>query len=268
MIHSLADCLVINYFIPFRYDERVGVKVSDLLAIDRESRQERPLRPVEVMQVQSKPDDLDSKLQELQDLAPAPVQKPMEPVPKYRRFEPKTRNVIIDNRPGERPQTEVRTTNYPRKTFATVTHVSSKSEPEVRPQVINRVESAPVENGYRSLPHNYGRRTEPVYRTEYTLPTSRGSKTERPKSAYGYSSQAYAPKPFGIEQRSASPPPRPAEPTNYDYRLSKPQMEIRREPEPRPGTYRSDYRPKEDTYREDYRRYTIKSWFLVCMIVF
>jgi hypothetical protein len=127
--------------------------------------------------------------------------------------------------------------------------VESKSEPEVRAHVVDRVESAPVvENGYSSLPRDYGRvPAEPgrkeIYRAEVTIPRKE-NKAERPKSAYGYSTQAYAPRPYGVD-RSSEPPPRPAQPTNYDFRLSsRAQPESRREPEPRPGTYRSEYRPK------------------------
>lgn len=244
-----------------RYDERVGVKVSDLWAIDNELRRDRAqppdekrVQPIEVVQVENKPDDLDRRLEELERSIPPPVHKPVEPAPKPR-FESKTRNVIVDHRSGDRPDSVVRTTYYPRRSYATVTHVESKSEPEVRAQVTDRVESAPMENGFRSLPRDYGRRAEPdrVYRAEVTIPRKE-SKPDRPKSAYGYSTQAYAPKPYGVDHRSASPPPRPAQPINYDYRLSKPQTELRREPEPRPGTYRSDYKPKVsdfESYRDD-----------------
>lgn len=245
------------YRLSLRYDERVGVKVSDLWAIDnelkRDEKRER-IQPIEIAQVEHTPDNLEERLNELERAIPPPeVRKQVSPKP-YR-FESKQRNAIIDNRPGDRSESFVRTTYYPVRSHATVTHVGSKSEPEVRAQVTNSVESAPMENGFRSLPRDYGRKPEPdrIYRAEVTIPRKE-SKPDRPKSAYGYSSQAYAPKPYGTEHRSASPPPRPAQPINYDYRLSKPQTELRREPEPRPGTYRSDYKPKIsdfESYRDD-----------------
>jgi len=240
----------------FRYDDKFGVPLSELWAIDndlkRDEKRDR-IQPVEVAPVQSKPDDLELRLTELEKAIPTTESKKPVTAPKPYRFESKQRNIIIDSRPGDRPETSVRTTFYPRRSHATVTHIGSKSEPEVRAQVTDRVESAPLENGYRSLPRDYGRRPEPDnvrYRSEVTLPRT-DAKPERPKSAYGYSSQAYAPKPYGSEHRSSSPPPRPAHPTSYvqDYRLSS-----KREPEPRPGTFRSDYRPKIadfESYRDD-----------------
>ncbi|XP_031573383.1 tight junction protein ZO-1-like isoform X3 [Actinia tenebrosa] len=243
-----------------KYDERVGVKVSDLWAIDNEVQRER-IQPQEVSKVESKPDDLERKLEELERAIPPPQPKeePKKVIPAPYRFEPKPRNVVVDYRSKDRPESVVRTSYYPARSYATVTHVESKSEPEVRAHVIDRVESAPVvENGYRSLPRDYGRgAAEPerkeIYRAEVTIPRKE-TKPERPKSAYGYSSQAYAPRPYGSD-RSSEPPPRPAQPTNYDFKLSsRPQPEIRREPEPRPGTYRSEYRPKVadfEAHRDD-----------------
>lgn len=247
----------------FRYDDKFGVRVSELWAIDndlkRDEKRDR-IQPVEVAPVESKPDDLELRLTELEKAIPAAEVKKPVTAPKPYRFESKQRNVIIDSRPGDRSETFVRTTYYPARSHATVTHIGSKSEPEVRALVTDRVESAPMENGYRSLPRDYGRRPDQPdnsrYRSEVTLPRKE-PKAERPKSAYGYSSQAYAPKPYSTDHRSSSPPPpRPAHPTSYvhDYRLSKPQTDVRREPEPRPGTFRSDYRPKIsdfESYRDD-----------------
>lgn len=209
------------------------------------------IQPQEVIKVESQPDDLDRKLEELERAIPPPQPKeePKKVIPAPYRFEPKPRNVVVDYRSKDRPESVARTSYYPARSYATVTHVESKSEPEVRATVMDRVESAPMmENGYSSLPRDYRRgpaetERKEIYRAEVTIPRKE-NKPERPKSAYGYSSQAYAPRPYGSD-RSSEPPPRPAQPMNYDFKLSsRTQHEILREPEPRPGTYRSEYRPK------------------------
>ncbi|XP_048581341.1 tight junction protein ZO-1 isoform X4 [Nematostella vectensis] len=143
------------------------------------------------------------------------------PEPKPYRFEPATkpRNVVID-RSGK--ETVAHTSYYPTRVHATVRQVEAypSSEPEIRAQVVDRTQSAP---SYK--------------RAEVTIPVRRDSKGDRQRKIY--TSDAYTARPYSSEQ----PPPRPTEPDNY-FKLS------RAPPEPRPGSYRSEYIPDPVISRE------------------
>ena len=215
-----------------QYDERVGVKVSDLWTIDNESRggrydrREPTRRPddepaVSVAVKSSKPDDdLDKRLEQLEEVARQP---PMTK-PKPTTF----RNTIVDYRSEDRPERVAHTTRYPVKSYAVKDF--TRDEPEVRVQTSAPVSSMPrYQDDRREYPGDqvirvgepeakFGSRpSEPrqTYRAEVTIPTRRDSKPERPRS--GYSSHAYAPKPFAPSEVQVG--------QTYDFKLSRPQTD-------------------------------------------
>lgn len=268
------------------YDERVGVPVSKLWAIDNESTQRREqidrIRepPIEVEQKNKQPDlDLEKRLEDLESALIPQRRRSIEdrkPRPYSESYDRKPRNIVVDYSNPDKQESVAHSSYYPTRSYPTVTRFDREkpAEPEIRANVSDfRVESAPQ----REFPMNSENRTgslprEPRYRAEVTIPTRREPKFEairpdRPRSAYaGYSSQAYAPKPFnavntdrpssGDRPSSRDPPtsrpsdgPRVGDPVTYNFRLSGSPRFSRpeREPEPRPTTYRTEYRHKVST---------------------
>ncbi|XP_078360375.1 tight junction protein ZO-1-like isoform X2 [Oculina patagonica] len=268
------------------YDERVGVPVSKLWAIDNESNQRREqidrIRepPIEVEQKKKQPElDLEKRLDDLESVLIPQRRRSIEdrkPRPYSESYDRKPRNIVVDYSNPDKQETVAHSSYYPTRSYPTVTRFDREkpAEPEIRANVSDfRVESAPQ----REFPMNSENRTgslprEPRYRAEVTIPTRREPKFEairpdRPRSAYaGYSSQAYAPKPFnavntdrpssGDRPSSRDPPtgrlsdgPRPGDQVTYNFRLSGSPRFSRpeREPEPRPTTYRTEYRHKVST---------------------
>lgn len=268
------------------YDARVGVPVSKLWAIDNESSQRREqidrIRepPIEIEQKKKEPElDLEKRLEDLEStLLPQrrrsiEDRKPRPYSESYDRKQP--RNIVVDYSNPDKQETVANTRIYPQRSFASRFDREKPAEPEIRANVSDfRVESAPQ----REFPVNSENRTgslprEPRYRAEVTIPTRREPKFEavrpdRPRSAYagGYPSQAYAPKPFSAsipdrpssgdrpssrEQPTNRPSdgPRMGDPGTYNFRLSGSPRFSRpeREPEPRPTTYRTEYRHKVST---------------------
>lgn len=268
------------------YDERVGVPVSKLWAIDNESTQRREQidrvrePPIEVEHKKKEPDlDLEKRLEDLESVLIPQRRRSIEdrkPRPYSESYDRKPRNIVVDYANPDKQETVAHSSYYPTRSYPTVTRFDREklAEPEIRANVSDfRVESAPQrefpvssENRTGSLPR------EPQYRAEVTIPTRREPKFEairpdRPRSAYaGYSSQAYAPKPFnashpdrpssGDRPSSRDPPssrpsdaPRVGDPVTYNFRLSGSPRFSRpeREPEPRPTTYRTEYKHKVST---------------------
>ena len=253
------------------YDERVGVPVSKLWAIDNESSQRREqidrIRepPIEVEQKKADPNfDLEKRLEDLESALIPQRRRSIEdrkPRPKSESYERKPRNIVVDYAHPDKQETVAHSSYYPKRHFPTF---ERQAEPEIRANVSDfRVESAPQ----REFPVRSDNRTgslprEPRYRAEVTIPSRREPKfdpvkADRPRSAYG----AYAPKPFNAnpdrpssgdrpsrEQPTSRPSdsPRVGDPVTYNFRLSGSPRFNRpeREPEPRPTTYRSEYRQK------------------------
>ena len=221
------------------YDERFGVPISDLHAIEKESTQlrERYAResPVEVVKKsKSSPSvDLEQQLEELEKIG-TERRAERKPRPKSESYE---RNVVVDLSQPQQPETVALRRVLPYREYATHVNSGRAAEPEVRAVVNNRVENAPPTNPYGQDRGRPARTQEPA----------------RPKSTY-----AYAPKPFNAgsaysdlsldhgPRRGSEPPPRPGQPVTYNFRLSRPE----REPDPRPTTYRTKSserdRPRED----------------------
>ena len=262
------------------YDERVGVPVSKLWAIDNESTQRREqidrIRepPIEIEQKKKEPDvDLEKRLEDLESVLIPQRRRSVEdrkPRPYSESYERKPRNIVVDYANPDRQET-AHSSYYPTRSYPTVTRFDrdKPAEPEIRANVSDfRVESAPQ----REFPVNSEIRTaslprESRYRAEVTIPTRREPKfevvrPERPRSAYA----AYAPKPFnagnndrpssGDRPLSRDPPtnrpsdaPRVGDPVTYNFRLSGSPRFSRpeREPDPRPTTYRTEYKHKVTT---------------------
>lgn len=259
------------------YDERLGVPISKLYAVDRESTQRREqidrIRepPIEVEQKRKEPElDLEKRLEDLESALIPQRRRSVEdrkPRPLSESYDRKPRNIVVDYSHPDKQETVAHSFNYPTRSYPTVTRFEPErpAEPEIRAKVSDfRVESAPQ----REFPVSSDNRTEslprePRYRAEVTIPTRREPKFEavrpdRPRSTYA----AYAPKPFNAvnadrpssaDRQSREQPtnrpsdaPRVGEPVTYNFRLSGSPRFNRpeREPEPRPTTYRSEYRQK------------------------
>ena len=263
------------------YDERVGVPVSKLWAIDNESTQRREQidrvreSPIEVELKKKEPDlDLEKRLEDLESTLQPQRRRSVEerkPRPYSESYDRKPRNIVVDYANPDRQENVAHSSYYPTRSYPTKTRFDREkpAEPEIRANVADfRVESAPQrdfpvssENRTGSLPR------EPRYRAEVTIPTRREPKFEairpdRPRSAYA----GYAPKPFnasypdrpssGDRPSSRDPPtsrpsdgPRVGDQVSYNFRLSGSPRFSRpeREPEPRPTTYRTEYRHKVST---------------------
>ena len=257
------------------YDERVGVPVSTLYKVDNESSQRREqidrirdIRepPIEVEYKKKEPEmDLEKRLEDLESVLIPQRRRSIEdkkPRPKSESYDRKPRNIVVDYSNPDK-QEIVATSYYPSRNYPARFDREKPAEPEIRANVSDfRVQSAPqrefpVSSGTGSLPR------EPRYRAEVTVPNRREPKFEalrpdRPRSAYA----AYTPKPFNAsnsdrpssgDRQSRDPPPsrpsdapRPGEPVTYNFRLSESPRFSRpeREPEPRPTTYRSEYKHK------------------------
>lgn len=258
-----------------QYDERVGVPVSKLWAIDNESTQRREQidrvrePPIEVEQKKKEADiDLEKRLEDLESALIPQRRRSVEerkPRPLSESYDRRPRNIVVDYSHPDKQETVAHSSYYPTRSYPQRFEREKPAEPEIRANVSDfRVESAPQrefpvgsENRTGSLPR------EPRYRAEVTVPTRREPKFEavrpdRPRSAYA----AYAPKPFNAvntdrpssaDRQSRDQPtsrpsdaPRAGEPVTYNFRLSgSPRLNRpEREPEPRPTTYRTEYRPK------------------------
>lgn len=259
------------------YDARVGVPVSKLWAIDNESSQRREqidrIRepPIEVQEKKKEVEaDLEKRLEDLESALIPQRRRSVEerkPRPFSESYDRKPRNLVVDYSNPDKKET-AHSSYYPTRSYPTVTRFDrdKPAEPEIRANVSDyRVESAPQ----TEFPMNSENRTgslsrEPRYRAEVTIPTRTAPKfdagrPERPRSAYS----AYAPKPFnagnndrpssGDRPFSRDPPtsrpsdgPRIGDPVTYNFRLSGSPRFSRpeREPDPRPTTYRTEYRHK------------------------
>ncbi|CAH3013994.1 unnamed protein product [Porites evermanni] len=255
------------------YDERVGVPVSKLWAIDNESTQRREQidrvrePPVEFEYKKREPEmDLEKRLEDLESALIPQRRRSVEerkPRPVSESYDRRPRNIVVDSSNPDRQETVAHSSYYPTRSFPTRLEREKPAEPEIRANFSDsRVQSAPqrefpVSSGTGSLPR------EPRYRAEVTIPSKREPKFEavrpdRPRSSYS----AYAPKPFNSinsdrpssgDRQSRDPPtnrprdpPRPGEPVTYNFRLSgSPRLSRpEREPEPRPTTYRTEYKQK------------------------
>lgn len=251
------------------YDQRVGVPVSKLWAIDNESTQRREQidrvrePPIEVEQRKKEANlDLEKRLEDLESALIPQRRRSVEerkPRPQSESYDRKPRNIVVDYSNPDKQETVVRSSYFPERNYPTL---EKQAEPEIRANVSDfRVEGAPqrefpTRTGTGSLPR------EPRYRAEVTIPSRREPKTEdvrseRPRSSYA----AFAPRPFNPnpdrpssgDRQSRDPPksrpvdgPRVGGPVTYNFRLSGSPRFNRpeREPEPRPTTYRSEYRQK------------------------
>ena len=255
------------------YDERVGVPVSKLWAIDNESTQRREQidrvrePPVEFEYKKREPEmDLEKRLEDLESALIPQRRRSVEerkPRPVSESYDRRPRNIVVDSSNPDRQETVAHSSYYPTRSFPTRLEREKSAEPEIRANFSDsRVQSAPqrefpLSSGTGSLPR------EPRYRAEVTIPSKREPKFEavrpdRPRSSYS----AYAPKPFNSinsdrpssgDRQSRDPPtnrprdpPRPGEPVTYNFRLSgSPRLSRpEREPEPRPTTYRTEYKQK------------------------
>ena len=245
------------------YDQRVGVPVSNLWAIDSESSQRREQidrvreSPIESEQKRKESNfDLEKRLEDLESALIPQRRRSVEerkPRPKSESFDRKPRNVVVDYSHPDKQETAVHSSFFPTRQYVTV---ERQAEPEIRANISDfRVESAPPQREFplrsASLPR------EPKYRAEVSIPSRREPKFEairpdRPRSGYS----AFTPKPFiaNSDKSSRDPPTsgpspvtvRPGEPVTHNFRLSGSPRFNRPErgPEPRPTTYRSEYRQK------------------------
>ncbi|XP_068711421.1 tight junction protein ZO-1-like isoform X2 [Montipora foliosa] len=245
------------------YDQRVGVPVSNLWAIDSESSQRREQidrvreSPIESEQKRKESNfDLEKRLEDLESALIPQRRRSVEerkPRPKSESFDRKPRNVVVDYSHPDKQETAVHSSFFPTRQYVTV---ERPAEPEIRANISDfRVESAPPQREFplrsASLPR------EPKYRAEVSIPSRREPKFEairpdRPRSGYS----AFTPKPFiaNSDKPSRDPPTsgpspitvRPGEPVTHNFRLSGSPRFNRPErgPEPRPTTYRSEYRQK------------------------
>lgn len=246
------------------YDQRVGVPVSNLWAIDNESSQRREQMdrvresPIEIEQKKKEANfDLEKRLEDLESALIPQRRRSVEERrsrPKSESFDRKPRNVVVDYAHPDKQEAVVHSSFFPTRNYPTV---EKQAEPEIRPNVSDfRVESAPPQREFPTRSASLPR--EPRYRSEVTVPSRREPKfetdrPERPRSGYS----AFAPKPFmANSERPFSrdsptnvPPPgpiRPGDQVTYNFRLSGSSRfnPPEREPEPRPTTYRTEYRQK------------------------
>lgn len=246
------------------YDQRVGVPVSNLWAIDNESSQRREQMdrvresPIEIEQKKKDTNfDLEKRLEDLESALIPQRRRSVEERrsrPKSETYDRKPRNIVVDYAHPDKQEAVVHSSFFPTRNYPTV---EKQAEPEIRANVSDfRVESAPPQREFPSRSASLPR--EPRYRSEVTVPSRREPKfetdrSERPRSGYS----AFAPKPFmansekpfSRDSPTNVPPPgsiRPGDQVTYNFRLSGSSRfnPPEREPEPRPTTYRTEYRQK------------------------
>ena len=197
------------------FDERAGCNVSQLWTIDNESRSRsrRPeVEPSVNVSVRDDKDDYDLKMR-LEELDNIAMQQPKAREPPLTKPKPlQVRNKIVyqDNQREEVAHTR----SYPVRAIPK-TYYFAKEEPEVRARESAPVSSAPyyrdtlrdyqddevipvgiVDNRVESRPSDPPRK----YRAEVTIPTTRDSRPERPRSAYNITAKPYNPPGFQISR--------------------------------------------------------------------